>query len=259
MFKEKRVIVVMPAYNAGKTLVWTVDEIDRSIVDEIIVVDDCSQDNTIEVANKLGLKVYRHEKNLGYGGNQKTCYREALALGADIVVMLHPDYQYTPKLIPSIVAMLSSGLYDVVLASRILGGKALEGGMPWHKYVANRMLTFIQNLLTGMKLSEFHTGYRAFTRRALESLPLDRNSNDFIFDNEILMQTHLAGLRIGELTCPTKYFPEASSINFKRSSIYALGCLRNSLTVFAAKRGLANLTSAHPLSMPSQKTAEVTT
>lgn len=235
MPKSKKVIVVMPAYNASKTLTRTVAEIDRSIVDEIIVVDDCSKDETVQVAKDLGLHVFRHQSNLGYGGNQKTCYAQALAMGADIVVMLHPDYQYTPKLIPAIVALLKSGLYDVVLASRILGGQALAGGMPPYKYVANRLLTFAQNLATGMKLSEYHTGYRAFTREVLEALPIDRNSNDFIFDNEILMQAHLAGFRFAELTCPTKYFDDASSINLRRSIVYGLGCLRNSLHFLAAR------------------------
>ena len=230
MFKGSKVIVVMPAYNAEKTLRATVAEVDRDIVDEIILVDDASKDSTVKLATELGLRVYRHEINLGYGGNQKTCYREALAHGADIVVMVHPDYQYTPKLIPAMVAMIASGLYDVVLGSRILGGKALEGGMPYYKYAANRLLTAAQNLLTGMKLSEYHTGYRVFSRRVLETLPLERNSNDFIFDNEILLQAHAAKFQIAELTCPTKYFADASSINFKRSLVYGIGCLRNSVT-----------------------------
>ena len=237
MFKSKKIIVVMPAYNASKTLRQTVDEIDRSIVDEIIVVDDCSKDTTVQVATELGLRVFRHQKNLGYGGNQKTCYSEALALGADIVVMVHPDYQYTPKLIPAIVALLASGLYDVVLASRILGGQALAGGMPFYKYLSNRALTFMQNVATGMKLSEYHTGYRAFTRDVLENLPLHENSNDFIFDNQMLMQIHFGGYRVAEVTCPTKYFDDASSINFRRSVVYGLGCLWNSALFVAARRG----------------------
>ena len=236
MFKSKKIIVVMPAYNASKTLRQTVDEIDRSIVDEIIVVDDCSKDTTVQVATELGLRVFRHQKNLGYGGNQKTCYSEALALGADIVVMVHPDYQYTPKLIPAIVALLASGLYDVVLASRILGGQALAGGMPFYKYLSNRALTFMQNVATGMKLSEYHTGYRAFTRDVLENLPLHQNSNDFIFDNQMLMQIHFGGYRVAEVTCPTKYFDDASSINFRRSVVYGLGCLWNSALFVAARR-----------------------
>jgi glycosyltransferase involved in cell wall biosynthesis len=238
VFQGKKVVVVMPAYNASKTLERTVAEIDRSIVDEIIVVDDCSTDATTDVAKALGLHVFRHQSNLGYGGNQKTCYAQAVGMGADLVVMLHPDYQYTPKLIPSIVALLGCGLYDVVLASRILGGQALAGGMPIYKYYANRLLTLVQNLATGMKLSEYHTGYRAFTRQVLQTLPLDRNSNDFIFDNEMLLQAHRAGFQIAELTCPTKYFDEASSINLRRSIIYGLGCLWNSALFLAAKSGL---------------------
>ncbi len=237
MFKSKKVIVVMPAYNASRTLRQTVDEIDRTIVDEIIVVDDCSKDTTVQVATELGLKVFRHQKNLGYGGNQKTCYAEALALGADIVVMVHPDYQYTPKLIPAIVALLASGLYDVAMASRILGGQALAGGMPFYKYLSNRVLTFLQNMATGMKLSEYHTGYRAFTREVLQSLPLSQNSNDFIFDNQMLMQIHFGGFRVAEVTCPTKYFDDASSINFRRSVVYGMGCLWNSALFIAAKYG----------------------
>jgi glycosyltransferase involved in cell wall biosynthesis len=238
LFNNKKVIVVMPAYNASKTLKRTVDEVNRSIVDKIIVVDDCSRDTTAEVAQELGLHLVRHTKNLGYGGNQKTCYQEALALGADIVVMLHPDYQYTPKLLPAIVAMVGSDLYDVVLGSRILGGQALAGGMPVYKYIANRVLTLLQNLATGMKLSEYHTGYRAFSREVLMSLPLDKNSDDFIFDNEMIVQAHFAGFRFAEVTCPTKYFPDASSINLKRSLIYGLGCLKNSVLYMAARSGI---------------------
>jgi glycosyltransferase involved in cell wall biosynthesis len=240
MFGNKKVVVVMPAYNAEKTLVKTVGEIDRSIVDEIVLVDDCSRDNTLQLAQSLGLHTLRHEKNKGYGGNQKSCYRIALDLGADIVVMVHPDYQYTPKLIPGMVGLLASGLYDVVLASRILGGKALEGGMPMYKYIANRFLTFAQNVITGMKLSEYHTGYRGFTRRVLLSLPLDRNSDDFVFDNQMIMQSHYAGFRIGEVTCPTKYFDDASSINFSRSVKYGLGCLKTSLVYRFAKWRITN-------------------
>jgi glycosyltransferase involved in cell wall biosynthesis len=225
MFNGKKVVVVMPAYNAAKTLERTTGEIDRQLVDEIVLVDDCSRDETVTVANSLGLHTVRHEKNLGYGGNQKTCYREALKLGAEIIIMVHPDYQYTPKLIPAMAALLSSDLYDIVLASRILGGKALEGGMPFYKYVSNRILTLVENWLTGMKLSEYHTGYRAYTNHALRSILLEQNSNDFIFDNQILVQAHHAGLRIAEITCPTKYFAEASSINFFRSLRYGFGCL----------------------------------
>ncbi len=238
MIHGKKIIVVMPAYNAAKTLALTVGEIDRTLVDEIILVDDCSRDSTIQVAKDLNLHVIKHEKNLGYGGNQKTCYRTALERGADIVVMVHPDYQYTPKLIPSMVSLIDTGLFDLVLGSRILGGTALEGGMPFYKYVSNRFLTAVQNLLTGMKLSEYHTGYRAFTRPLLESLPLDRNSDDFVFDNQMLVQAHLAGFKAGEITCPTKYFEEASSINFSRSLRYGLGCLWNSVLYVSAKRNL---------------------
>ena len=229
MFANKKVIVVMPAYNAEKTLERTVAEVDRSIVDDIVLVDDYSRDNTVKIANNLGLHVIVHDRNKGYGGNQKSCYRKALELGADIVVMVHPDYQYTPKLIPTMVSMLTSGLFDVVLASRILGGGALKGGMPLYKYISNRALTALQNLLTGMKLSEFHTGYRGFTREVLLNLALEKNSDDFVFDNQMLVQSHQAGYKIGEITCPTKYFPEASSINFISSSRYALGCIACSL------------------------------
>ena len=225
MINDKKVIVVMPAYNAAKTLRKTVDEIDRSIVDKIIIVDDKSSDETVSVAKELGLEVYKHKNNLGYGGNQKSCYSMALQAGADIVIMVHPDYQYTPRLIPAMAGMLAHELYDVVLASRILGGKALQGGMPLYKYIANRFLTFVENILTGMKLSEYHTGYRAFSRRVLETLPLEHNSNDFIFDNQMLVQTHYFQFRIAEISCPTKYFDDASSINFFRSVKYGLGCL----------------------------------
>ena len=238
MILGKKVVVVMPAYNAEKTLKVTYSEIDRTIVDEVVLVDDCSRDNTVQVAQELGLHVVRHEKNLGYGGNQKSCYRKALELGADIVIMLHPDYQYTPKLVPSMAWMLAYGLYDVVLGSRILSGGALQGGMPLYKYVSNRFLTFTQNIMTGMKLSEYHTGYRAFTRQVLETLPLHVNDNDFIFDNEMLLQAHYAGFKIAEITCPTKYFEEASSINFIRSLKYGLGCLGRGVLFMFARLGL---------------------
>jgi glycosyltransferase involved in cell wall biosynthesis len=229
MFADKKIVVVMPAYNAEKTLQRTVAEIDRSIVDEIVLVDDCSRDKTVQIAQELGLHVVVHDKNKGYGGNQKSCYRKALELNADVVVMVHPDYQYTPRLIPAMVTMLTSGLFDVVLASRILGGGALAGGMPLHKYIANRGLTAVQNILTGMKLSEYHTGYRCFSRQVLTSLALQSNSDDFVFDNQMLVQAHRAGFRIGEITCPTKYFDDASSINFIRSAKYAVGCMHCSL------------------------------
>jgi glycosyltransferase involved in cell wall biosynthesis len=238
MMSNKKVVVVMPAYNAGKTLVKTVSEIDRSIVDEIVLVDDCSKDDTVKVAKDLGLIVVQHQKNRGYGGNQKTCYETALELGADIIIMLHPDYQYTPKLIPAMAGMLANNVYDLVLGSRILGGGALQGGMPLYKYISNRCLTLAQNLMTGMKLSEYHTGYRAFTKEVITSLPLDKNSEDFVFDNQMLLQAGYAGYRIAEITCPTKYFEEASSINFRRRVVYGLGCLWMGFQMMLAKMGI---------------------
>ena len=217
----------MPAFNAESTLLKTYNEVvDQKVVDQIIIVDDCSSDATTKIA--VGLpqsELVRHQCNLGYGANQKSCYRGALKAGADIVIMVHPDYQYTPQLIPVMTAMIGSGLYDCVLASRILGGRALAGGMPWWKYLANRGLTLIENFLLGTKLSEFHTGYRAYSASLLRQLPLHRNSDDFIFDNQILAQIHGLGYVIGEVSCPTKYFPEASSINFRRSLKYGCGCL----------------------------------
>jgi glycosyltransferase involved in cell wall biosynthesis len=225
MIGAKKVVVVLPAYHAGKTLEITVSEIPRDVVDDVLLVDDASQDETVAVARRLGLRVFVHPKNRGYGGNQKTCYREALALGADIVVMLHPDYQYSPRLVGAMAHMAASGHYDVVLGSRILAQSARQGGMPLYKYVSNRVLTAVQNLLMDQKLSEYHTGFRAFTREVIETLPLDANSDDFIFDNQMLCQAVRAGFRIGEISCPTRYFPEASSINFKRSVVYGLGVL----------------------------------
>ncbi len=211
MINGKKVVVVMPAYNASKTLEGTYMEINQDIVDEVILVDDASSDNTVEVAKRIGIKhIIRHERNLGYGGNQKSCYNKALNLGADIVIMVHPDYQYTPKLIPTMSYMIANGLFDCVLGSRILGTGALRGGMPIYKYFANRLLTFIQNLLINHKLSEYHTGYRAFSRKILETINLDANSNDFVFDNQMLSQIIYAGYDIGEVTCPTKYFADAS-------------------------------------------------
>lgn len=239
MLSDKKICVVLPAYNAGKTLVATVDEIPRDVVDDIVLVDDASTDDTVDRAQALGLVTVRHENNKGYGGNQKTCYRLALERGADIVIMLHPDYQYTPKLLLPIASMLASGFFDIVLASRILGVGALAGGMPSYKYVANRLLTFTQNVMIGHKLSEYHTGYRGFTRRVLEELPLERNSDDFVFDNQMLAQAVYKGYRIGEVSCPTKYFPEASSINFRRSVTYGLGVMRTSLQFRMARLGLA--------------------
>ena len=225
MIGTHKIVVVLPAYQAGKTLERTVAEIPRDIVDDVICVDDASRDDTVEVAKRLGLRTFVHPANLGYGGNQKTCYREALALGADIVVMLHPDYQYSPKLLGAMAQMIASGHYDVALGSRILAQSALAGGMPFYKYVANRGLTFVQNLIMGQKLSEYHTGYRAFSRAVLETLPLEDFSKDFVFDNQMLCSAVKHGFTVGEISCPTRYFPEASSINFKRSVIYGLGVL----------------------------------
>ncbi len=219
-------MVVLPAYQAAKTLEDTVAEIPREIVDDILLVDDASSDATVEIARRLKLKTIVHDRNLGYGGNQKTCYREALKLGADIVVMLHPDYQYSPRLVGAMVMMVASGHYDVVLGSRVLAQSALAGGMPMYKYIANRLLTLSQNILMGQKLSEYHTGYRAYSRAVLEALPLEKNSDDFVFDNQILCQAIRAGFRIGEISCPTRYFTAASSINFKRSIVYGLGVLK---------------------------------
>jgi glycosyltransferase involved in cell wall biosynthesis len=240
MFKGKKVVVVMPAYNAAATVKITHAEVmEQGIVDLIIVVDDASTDQTAALAATLpGTQVHVHARNLGYGGNQKTCYRLALEAGADIVIMVHPDYQYTPKLVPAMASLIGNGLYHCVLASRILGGHALKGGMPLWKFIANRFLTFAENVLLGSKLSEFHTGYRAFSRELLEALPLDGNSDDFVFDNQMLAQIHWKGVMIAEVSCPTKYFPEASSINFRRSVKYGLGCLRTGLAFRLAKAGL---------------------
>jgi glycosyltransferase involved in cell wall biosynthesis len=240
MIKGKKVVVVMPAYNAALTLETTYNEIDFSIVDDVVLVDDNSKDNTVEVAQRIGIKhVIRHEKNKGYGGNQKTCYNKALELGADIVIMVHPDYQYTPLLIPSIAYIIAQDLYPCVLASRILGKGALKGGMPMYKYIANRFLTLSQNILINQKLSEYHTGYRAFSREVLETINFEVNSDDFVFDNQMLSQIFYAGFEIGEITCPTKYFEEASSINLKRSTIYGLGVLGTSFKHFLQRMGLA--------------------
>lgn len=239
MLHGKQIVVVMPAYHAEKTLDQTYREIPFDIVDEVVLVDDCSRDNTVKKARDLGIKhIIVHEKNMGYGGNQKTCYREALRLGADIVVMLHPDYQYTPRLITAMASMIASGEFDVVLGSRILGVGALKGGMPLYKYISNRFLTLIENILLGYKLSEYHTGYRAFSRELLERLPLHENSDDFVFDNQMLAQAIFFGYRIGEITCPTKYFPEASSINFRRSMVYGLGVLGTALKFRLQRMGI---------------------
>ncbi|MBF0528125.1 MAG: glycosyltransferase family 2 protein [Deltaproteobacteria bacterium] len=229
MIRNKKVTVVMPAYNAEATLLKTYSEIPKDVVDEVILVDDHSQDNTVTVAQALGLKSVVHTHNMGYGANQKTCYREALRLGSDIVIMLHPDYQYTPKLITAMASLIAEDLFDCVLGSRILGVGALRGGMPRYKYVSNRFLTLVQNLLQNYKLSEYHTGYRAFSRKVLETLPLDANEDGFVFDNQMLAQIIYTGYRIGEITCPTRYEPDSSSINFRNSVKYGLGVLRTSL------------------------------
>jgi glycosyltransferase involved in cell wall biosynthesis len=240
MIQGRRVVVVMPAYNAELTLKRTYDEVmEQGIVDLVVIVDDASRDGTMTIARDLpGTVVERHARNLGYGANQKTLYRLALSHGADIVIMVHPDYQYTPKLIPAMAGMIASGLYPCVLGSRILGRSAIQGGMPWWKYVSNRFLTMTENVLFGAKLSEYHTGYRAFSRELLEKLPLDHNSNDFVFDNQMLAQILWMGCTIAEVTCPTKYFPEASSIGLKRSIVYGLGCLGTALEFRLARHGI---------------------
>jgi glycosyltransferase involved in cell wall biosynthesis len=239
MINNKKVVVVLPAYNAAKTMEITYKEIDFNIVDEVILVDDLSKDNTVEVGKKLGIKhIIEHEYNKGYGGNQKSCYNKALEIGADIVIMLHPDYQYTPKLIPAMANLLASELYHVVLGSRILGKGALKGGMPMIKYIANRGLTLFQNILMNAKLSEYHTGYRAFTREVLEAVNFNANSDNFVFDNQMLAQIWYAGYDIAEITCPTKYFDDASSINFKNSSIYGIGVMKTSIQYRLQKWGI---------------------
>jgi glycosyltransferase involved in cell wall biosynthesis len=229
MLNGKKIIVVMPAFNAAKTLSQTVAEIPREVVDQILLVDDASNDETVALARALDITTFEHERNFGYGRNQKTCYREALKYDADIVVMVHPDYQYSPHLIVPMAGMIAFGEYDVVMGSRILGKGVLEGGMPLYKYVANRFLTFVQNLLMGFKLSEYHTGFRAFSREVIESLPLEENSDDFVFDNEMISQAIFFGFRVGEISCPTRYFPEASSINFTRGMRYGIGVLATSV------------------------------
>ncbi len=240
MYKDQKVIVVMPAYNAAKTLKKTHDEVlAQEIVDLVIVVDDSSSDQTVSIAGTLPHTiVHQHPANLGYGGNQKSCYRLALDHGGDIIIMIHPDYQYTPQLIPAMASMIGNGLYHCVLGSRILGGYALKGGMPAWKYIANRFLTFTENVLTGAKLSEYHTGYRAFSRQLIKELPLEKNSDDFLFDNQILAQILWLGYTIAEVSCPTNYFPEASSINFIRSTVYGIGCLATAFRFRLAKMGI---------------------
>jgi len=240
MINNKKVIAVLPAYNAAATLKMTIDEIPSHVVDEVILVDDASKDNTSELARELGIKhVVTHEKNKGYGGNQKTCYNTALELGGDIIIMVHPDYQYTPKLIIPMCSIIANDVYPVVYASRILGKGALKGGMPIYKYIANRLLTFFQNVMMGQKLSEYHTGYRAFSKEVLQKIEFNNLSDDFIFDNQITAQIFYSGFEIAEVTCPTKYFEEASSINLKRSSIYGLGVIKVSIQYFLQKLGLA--------------------
>jgi glycosyltransferase involved in cell wall biosynthesis len=240
MYNNKKVIVVMPAYKAALTLEKTYREIPFDLVDDVILVDDHSPDNTSEVAKSLGIKhVIRHDINKGYGGNQKTCYTKALELGADIVIMVHPDYQYTPLLLPAMITIIGNGLYPVVFGSRILGKGALKGGMPMYKYIANRFLTLFQNIMLSQKLSEYHTGYRAFSREVLEKVPFQKCDDDFVFDNEMIAQIFWKGFEIAEVTCPTKYFDEASSINFARSSKYGLGVLRVSMRYRLAKWGIS--------------------
>ena len=240
MINNKKITVVLPAYNAEQTLEQTYNEIPFDIVDEVILVDDRSSDKTVEVGQKLGIRyIVKHDINKGYGGNQKSCYNKALELNSDIVVMLHPDYQYTPKLLHSMCYIIANGLYDVVLGSRILGKGALKGGMPWYKYVANRLLTLAQNILMNQKLSEYHTGYRAFSSEVLKDIDYNVNSDDFVFDNQMLAQIFFAGYEIAEVTCPTKYFDEASSINLARSSKYGIGVLGVSFAYFFQKIGLA--------------------
>ena len=240
MLNGKKVVIVLPAYRAESTLEKTYLEIPRDIVDEVILVDDASGDRTSDVAKKLGIKTIVHDVNVGYGGNQKTCYDNALASGADIVIMLHPDYQYTPKLVAAMASMLAYGEYDMVLASRILVKGALKGGMPVYKYVANRVLTFLENLLLNVKLSEYHTGYRAYSSQLLRKIPYHKNSDDFVFDNQFIAQAVYFGFNIGEISCPAKYFDEASSISFKRSVVYGLGVLKTACDFFLTARGWAH-------------------
>ena len=237
MINGKRVTVVMPAYNAEKTLKKTYDEVPHDIVDDIILTDDASADQTAEVSRELNIKTFVHPTNKGYGGNQKTCYQEALRIGSDIVIMLHPDYQYTPKLITAMASMIAYGVFDTVIASRILGNQALEGGMPLYKYISNRFLTTAENYLIQQKLSEYHTGYRAFSAEVLENIPMLENSDDFFFDNEMLLQTMYFGYRVGEVSCPAKYFDEASSISFRRSVTYGIGVMQTAVKYFMSKSG----------------------
>jgi|TARA_B110000263_G_scaffold156592_1_gene135992 glycosyltransferase involved in cell wall biosynthesis len=237
MINGKRVTVVMPAYNAEKTLEKTYNEIPHDIVDDIILTDDASKDRTAEIARKLNIKTFVHMKNKGYGGNQKTCYQEALRIESDIIIMLHPDYQYTPKLITAMASMIAYGVFDAIIASRILGNKAVDGGMPLYKYISNRFLTAVENFIIQQKLSEYHTGYRAFSAEVLKKIPLLENSDDFVFDNEMLLQTMYFGFNVGEVSCPAKYFDDASSISFRRSVTYGIGVIHTSIKYFMSKRG----------------------
>lgn len=246
MIDHQKVVVIMPAYNAEQTLLRTYEEVPHDLVDEVILTDDFSSDRTVEIARRLDLTLIEHDENRGYGGNQKTCYQAALDAGADIVIMLHPDYQYTPKLIPAMAHLVACGEYDVVLGSRILTKGALAGGMPLYKYISNRFLTFVQNLLVRHKLSEYHTGYRAFRRRVLEDLPLAENSDDFVFDNQILAQAIFFGYRIGEISCPARYEPDSSSIDFRRSLIYGLGVLWTSVQFVLQRLGVARFAIFDP-------------
>jgi len=238
MLNGKKITVVLPAYNAARTLEKTVSELDRNVVDDILLVDDFSSDETVNLARRLGIRSFLHDKNYGYGRNQKTCYAEALKAGADVIVMLHPDYQYSPRLVSAMAAMVVSEEYDAVLGSRIVGGRARSGGMPLYKYIFNRCLTLVENLLLGSKLSEFHTGFRAFSRKVLEEMPLHENSDDFLFDNEMLAQAIFFDYSVGEVSCPTRYFPEASSINFQRSVVYGLGVLWTAVRFRLQKWGM---------------------
>jgi glycosyltransferase involved in cell wall biosynthesis len=246
MLNGKRICVVMPAYNAEKTLKKTYDEIPKDIVDNVILTDDASTDETVKVSRELDIKTFIHTENKGYGGNQKTCYQAALESGADIVIMLHPDYQYTPKLILPMASMMTEGLFDAVIGSRILGNKAMMGGMPLYKYVSNRILTLSENLLIQQKLSEYHTGYRAFSRKVLETIPLMENSDDFVFDNQMLCQTLYFGFDVGEVSCPTLYFDDASSISFSRSVTYGMGVMQTAMKYAMARRGMGHFRIFNP-------------
>lgn len=238
MINGLKVAVIMPAYNAARTLQRTYDSLPKELVDDIILTDDLSEDNTADLARSLGIFTVQHDNNKGYGGNQKTCYSVALERGADIVVMLHPDYQYSPALVPAMASMIASGEYDFVFGSRILGNGALTGGMPFYKYVSNRFLTLVQNLVIGQKMSEYHTGFRAWSRKVLLDIPFERCSDDFVFDNQMACQAFFKGFRVGEISCPTRYFEEASSINFKRSVVYGIGCLKTAVSFRLCKWGL---------------------